>query len=240
MRELTILGAGIAGSCAYRACLDLGIRGTVVTDNASSASQIALATLHSPNATEAARLYDAWGVPVKHGAWITGYRRRSPKPTWNPAWIAVDPVEALDVPTTTINPGGVTLECTAQPTWGLITWGGTWIHPDSDALYDANTLRIHHYGPYRHITAISWPHGARLGSSVGRTEEAATLNAQQQLQVAHDIGLLDANDPAWTLRLGRRIQAKQILEPGRFGGFHRDGYTLAALHAHQAVKDALQ
>lgn len=248
MSHLTILGAGIAGACAWRAASDLGHTATVVGNGQTPAAAAGLATLHGPRARDAATLYEAWGVRVTRGALVTGYRRQDPTPTVDGAWWAVDPDSALNVPevrpvTAADLPYGPLLVCTADPAWGTITWGATWHHPDPGALASTG-LRVHHYAPYKHLTAVAWPSGARLGSTSAATEEGARDAAPDLLALAGRLGWADPADPAWTLLVGVRVKTPEPLawRQGNltFGGFHRDGYTLAATLAHEAVVTALQ
>lgn len=244
--RLTILGAGIAGACAYRAAIDLGHEPTIYTNpHRPAAASIALATLHSPGWERAADQYQAWGVPVKRGAWTTGYRRANPEPTWETKWVAVDPAAALHVPATLSEPDGIVhIDCTAQQSWGTVTWGATWIHPDPTALLTGPHLRVHHYAPYKDITAVAWDSGVRLGSTVANTPDAAATAAAPMFDLAHDLGWIDTRDPGWELHINYRVRNPHHVRRTRhgvlFGGFHRDGYTLAALHAHDAVRQATQ
>ena len=227
-----IKGAGIAGACLYRAACDLGVEAIVHTDNRPNSSQIALATLHTEGWQAAADQYEAWGVPTERGAWASGYRRANPNPTWDTHWVAVDPVASLNIPTTTDPAPPGAIDCTANPGWGNVTWGATWINTDPTAMLPG--LRIHHYAPYKTITGITWATDARFGSTIARTMEAAQEQATDHYDLATNLGWINPHDPGWTLHLATRVQSPPT--HGRYGGFHRDGYTLAALHAHETIK----
>lgn len=245
--ELTILGAGIAGSCAARACRELGVPYRLIDHSIEpNASAVALATLRAPKGSDLAPRaishYHRHGIRTVHGGWVSGYRRRNPTPTLDADWHAVDPASAAESPTHEEPGNGPTLDCTASGD-GTVTFGCTWFHYDPDALTDRR-LRIHHTRPYTHITAVSWPGGARLGSSTGNTLEAARTRARDMLHQAVEMGWTTRE--GWVLAAGKRLRATgdgyltATPQGARLGGFHRDGYLLAPALALDAVRLALK
>ena len=228
-----IKGAGIAGCGLYRAALDLGHTPVLhdVLDKMPS-SFVALAVLHSEGYEEAAYQYELWDVPTIRGAEVTGYRRKSTTPTWEERWIAVDPVESLNLPHTTSKAPDDAIDCTANPEWGERTWGATWINDDPESVKPG--LRLHHYAPYKTLTAVSWSHSARLGSSSSKDQQKAAEQAFEQMEIAVSLGWIN-NPNDWQLLMAHRVKAPP--KPGRFGGFHRDGWTLSALTAHDYIKN---
>lgn len=244
--ELTILGAGIAGSCAARACREMGVKYRLV-DNplAREGSSVALATVRAPKSSRQAREaiahYERHRIPVKYGGWVNGYRRKVKQFTVDREWYAVDPLAALEDPTHDERASGPVLNCTASGS-GQRTFGYTWFHNDPGALAD-DRLLIYHIRPYVHLTAVSWDSGCRLGSSTGSTADAALRGATELLDVAVGLGLIRRE--GWTPLLGTRLRAVETVLAAthygaRFGGFHRDGYLLAPAMAQQAVSLALK
>jgi hypothetical protein len=242
---LTILGGGIAGSWAYRSATRRGVPARIVADpSMGSGSVAALAILHSKDesAERAVAHYRFHGIPVVAGAVVSSYRRRDPRE--EEGWWAVNPLDALVTPQA--DPESASdaehfLDCRASPAWGSVTWGTTWVHPDPGALA-VSRLHVHQDRPYHDLAAMPWPDGARLGSTVATTLESATKQADRLMVTALELGWVK-HVTGWQLVAGRRVKAIDPVGTAgglvRFGGFHRDGYTTAALFADLAVDMAL-
>ena len=228
-----IKGAGIAGCALYRAAQDLG-HTPVLHDrlNRTASSKFALAVLHSEGWQEAAKQYEEWGVPVLRGARVTGYRRKDPTPTIEQRWVAVDPVASLDLPFTTSEAPEDAIDATANVEWGEVTYGVTLMNPNPESLRAG--FHLHHYAPYKTATAIQWSHGARIGSSSSKNPQKAVDQMEDMWSIALEQGWI-VDDQGWEWALGTRVKAQPA--PGRFGGFHRDGWTLSALTAHDYIKN---
>lgn len=227
-----IKGAGIAGCSLYRAAQDLG-HTPVLHDilNRQPASSIALAVLHTEGWEQAAETYEAWKVPVLRGARVTGYRRKDPTPTIERRWVAVDPVESLNLPYTTSEAPPEAIDATANPAWGTVNYGCTLINPNPEALRAG--FHIHHFAPYKSLTAVQWHHGARVGSSSATTMDKAIEEMERMWTIALDQGWI-VDSKGWDWTLATRVKAEP--QAGRFGGFHRDGWTLSAIRAHNTIK----
>jgi hypothetical protein len=244
---LTILGGGIAGSWAYRSANARGIPVRLVADDvAGSASSVALAVLHSKDDTaeRAVAAYRRHGIPVVAGAVVSSYRR--PDARIEDGWWAVNPRDALITPRESDTDPVASetewfLDCRASPTWGSTTFGATWVHENPAAL-SISRLHVHQDRPYHDLAAMPWPDGARLGSTVATTLASAVKQADRLMATAYDLGWV-AQLTGWRLLAGRRVKAYEPVGTAgglaRFGGFHRDGYTTAALFADAAVDLAL-
>jgi hypothetical protein len=244
--ELLILGRGIAGACAYRAAVELGVD-AVVTGGYPVASAAALAVLHDSEvpgrALDAVAIYRRWGLTVIGGARYSSYRK--PECRHRAGYWAIDPIQALGVPFHVERDPPCArhvLDCRAVADGGSLTYGATWLHLNPEALSEAG-LRIHQLRPYCDLNALAWPTGARIGSSAAKSPMSAHRQAVELLEFA--IAHRWVTTPyGWTLLEGCRVrQAKPIERIGdgvvRFGGFHRTGYTMAPTMAHEAVLAAL-
>lgn len=260
---IVIVGAGIAGSSLARLARQRDLPVTVVS-SARPDSFAATAVLHRAwhrRDPAEEKLYDRtlslyaeWGIPVRSGGWVTGYRRREVVPRFDPDWRLLDPLAPLATPdivaTARKMPGGVLLGtgrglladrvywCTGATTGRGITHGVTWAHPKSSALAEPDRIRVHHYAPYKTICAGMAGSTARLGSSSAATADAARKQAVGMLALALRVGLI-TTDQGWRPIHGRRCHELSMPAEGihvPVGGLHRTGYALAPALAERLAE----
>jgi hypothetical protein len=240
--DLLILGRGIAGVCAWLEAVDIGLTVELVGGH-PAASAAALAVV---NDGRAADWYAGHGFRPRRVAMYSTYRTAA-MPRLRHDIFAVDPLAVLAVgerhaiDAATSEPLAV-LDCRAVAEGGSVTYGATWFHPDPAVLATPD-LRVHLLRPYTEVHAVAWPGGARIGSTSAKTPERARQSAGRLMDYALERNWTDTAT-GWTLLEGARVRQPQLLGPlggsaVRFGGFHRSGYTAAALYARQAVKQAM-
>jgi hypothetical protein len=260
--RVIVIGAGIAGSAMGRALRDRGADVTIVAAGCGQA-RAAIALTRStwlPREQRSLLLpalaaYRAAGAPMACGAWVTSFDRQG---LHQDDWWALDPL-ALLVPADVVGAavgagqgqvivGGQELVgdrvvwATADPSWGKVTYGVTWRHPDPAALAFSG-LRVDRMAPYRTMAGVAWGHGARIGSSNAAGLDTARRQAQRMLARAESLGWLARGD-GWEPIEGRRVLAPMALErisggAYRWGGFHRSGYVLAPALAGMAADEVL-
>ncbi len=252
MSDLLIVGAGIVGSCAAAYARSRGLTVEIVA-GADPAHSDAAAALLRPSYLPKERRGDLAVALGQYGrelydGWVTSYQRPGAEPVLQPGWALISPphqllapdrVEILeeipDHPRVLLATGAHT--ALPRPE-GTITWGVTWVGQPS-ALVCPDRLRLHHYAPYKTISAGAVGGLARVGSSSGRTPEDAMARGVTMLEKAFAVGLVH---PGADLRplLGARLKtAENVVQisPGVVwaGGHHRNGFALAPADSRRAV-----
>lgn len=267
--DLIIVGAGICGSTAATHARALGATVLHLAAEEDPHSLAAVALLRAAWLPDHARpalaaTLNSYGpAHTAAGALVTNYRTPRRPPARQHDWHLINPPAPLTAPdlrTTATRAHGRTLH-THDGTYtaahalllatgatsplsppGTTTWGVTWVGP-ADALTRPDTLRIHHWAPYKTLAAGPTAGTARVGASSAPTPRDALNKAHDLMRLATDTGLV-ADPNAFTPHLGARLRTPYTLTrpaPGQYwiGGHHRDGYALGPADARTAVETAL-
>lgn len=254
--ELTIVGAGVAGSALVREAELRGHR-TKVLGGPPGASLAALSIVKAsyvpdPDAKQAVEYalaaYRAAGCEVIEGANVTS--NRAPEPKRELDWYAVQPAtylvrpqfNTIEVPPDWRDPDADwTIHATgASGLPGKVTFGSTWVNGDPRALR-LEGLAVHRYAPYRSADAVRFKSGCRLGSSSSVTIDGARKEAGRIFDVAKERGWIGVTS-GWAQIIARRVKREELttVDPearlATFGGFHRSGWSLAPLRAAQLLE----
>jgi len=258
--KLIVVGAGIAGSSATRIARDKGWDVTLI-DHApeQSASRSALATIRPTWFAKSERAdlerswewYKAWGAAGTREAHVSNWRDREVKTQKD--WWLVDPILPLVEPDLTERVVGIYKTFVTTPTKEIaadailnctgaygadlardvtLFAGVTWI--STDAQLDYSPYRVHHLRPYKSLSAAQINGVTRVGSSIAATADKAIQEAQDLLEQAHHLGIVQP-DATWEMSLGWRAKGKGGIpiypELGQrnayFSGLARSGYGLS-------------
>jgi glycine/D-amino acid oxidase-like deaminating enzyme len=118
--------------------------------------------------------------------------------------------------------------------------GVTWI--STDAQLDYSPYRVHHLRPYKSLSAAQINGVTRVGSSIAATADKAIQEAQDLLEQAHHLGIVQPN-ATWEMSLGWRAKGKGGIpiypELGQrnayFSGLARSGYGLSPAIAEKWI-----
>jgi glycine/D-amino acid oxidase-like deaminating enzyme len=267
--KLIVIGAGIAGSSATRIARDKGWDVTLI-DHApeQSASRSALATIRPTWFDKAERAdlerswewYSKWGAAGTREAYVSNWKNREVKAQKD--WWLVDPIVPLLKPDTiervvrisnndvelssglSINADAI-LNCTGAYGADLardvsLFAGVTWI--SHDAELDYSPYRVHHLRPYKSLSAAQINGVTRVGSSIAATADKAIQEAEELLEQAHLLGIVQAG-ATWEMSLGWRAKGKGGIpiypELGQrnayFSGLARSGYGLSPAIAEKWI-----
>lgn len=267
--DVIVVGAGIVGSCAVRAARAAGasvlhLAGPQPPHSLAAAAITRPTYLPADTRPALPRTLENYGQAVAcTGAYVTSYRTPGQRPKPQTLWWLIDPVAPLTAPDATVtvtaaHPGTVETEEGRRYTGravilatgatsplspaGTVTWGVTWTGP-TEALAYPDALRVHHWAPYKAISAGPAGGVARVGSSSGRTREAAEVSGRKLLTTAHEAGLISTPD-VFTPLTGARLKTSTTvhrLGPAFYwvGGHHRNGYALGPADATRATHLAL-
>lgn len=259
--KIIVVGAGIAGSSLTRLARAKGHEVTLfsaVPPNSLAGVCILRRAYHSVPAERvwfdrSVELYQNWAIPVKKGGYVTSYSRPGEPQRYDGDWRMVNPAHPLlpeDVQGTAIPIGGnavvtageqryeadaVVLATAGFGSDAARTFGGTWVNTDPNALRDV--IHVHHWAPYKTITAGVVGGQARLGSSSAKTAEQARLRGHDMMFKAVELGWTTWD--GWRLMLGTRWKSDRLFgregKLWRLGGFHRTGYALAPAVAEELL-----
>lgn len=187
-------------------------------------------------------LHEESGAEVLRGAVFTRWDRDDEK--FQKDWRTVDPtntclpadefVDSDDEVRERWDPR-TTVWCTAEE--GELTYGGTWVHPSSDAL--ELPFRVHMLAPYKVVAGVQYGSGARIGSSSATTFDKAHEQAHKLFTLTRDRGW--HNGEGWDLVMGTRRKLDPFMRIRwthrglEWGGFHRTGFGVAPAEAHRVV-----
>lgn len=253
--ELTVVGAGVAGSALTRLARGEGHRVRLI-GGPPSASLAALSVVRPKYVTEAPdaaaavtyalERYAEAGCQILHGATVSS--KQKPELKTEPDWWAVEPGPFLVKPDerrddVTPGWGDPRSEATVHATGaggleGKISYGCTWVNVDPRALA-VEGLTIHRYAPYKSADAVPFKSGCRLGSSSAATVSGARTEASRIMDVARQLGWIRRDD-GWYQIVARRVKREELIQQGEsgvwtFGGFHRSGWSLAPLRAAELL-----
>lgn len=267
--KLIVVGAGIAGSSATRIARSKGWDVTLI-DHApeQSASRSALATIRPTWFDKAERTdlerswewYTEWGAAGTREAYVSNWKNREVKAQKD--WWLVDPILPLvepdliervikiDTQHVTTDSGQVIeadaiLNCTGAYGADLahdvtLFAGVTWI--SRDAQLDYSPYRVHHLRPYKSLSAAQINGVTRVGSSISASADKAIQEAEELLEQAHSLGIVQAG-ATWEMSLGWRAKGKGGIpiypELGQrnayFSGLARSGYGLSPAIAEKWI-----
>jgi len=266
--KLIVIGAGIAGSSATRIARDKGWDVTLI-DHApeQSASRSALATIRPTWFDKAERAdlekswdwYSKWGAAGTREAHVSNWKNREVKAQKD--WWLVDPILPLVKPDLTERVVGIYKTFVTTPTKEIaadailnctgaygadlardvsLFAGVTWI--SHDAQLDYSPYRVHHLRPYKSLSAAQINGVTRVGSSISASADKAIQEAEELLEQAHLLGIVQAG-ATWEMSLGWRAKGKGGIpiypELGQrnayFSGLARSGYGLSPAIAEKWI-----
>jgi hypothetical protein len=251
--ELTVVGTGVAGSSLARLARERGhtvrLIGGKPLASLAALAVVRTSYVNEPDAKDACAYaieqYLKAGCEVIRGATVSSPRARTKR---EEDWWAVEPGPFL-VPLDErreVEPGwadpraDLTIHATgAQSLSGEITYGVTWINADPGAL-KVDGLVVHRYAPYRSVDAVRFQRGCRVGSSSSKTEAGARKEAVKLMELATELGWVNPRAQPWATLTARRVKRETLSERlnrkvWTFGGFHRNGWSLAPLRAKQLL-----
>lgn len=265
--KIVVVGGGIAGSCVARLARERGHRVTLIGQQAPAHSLAATAVLRrgyhkgaeAQDWDRSMLLYRRWGIYPLLGGQVTNYRTPARAAHVDRDWQMINPATPLvplDIVDTVVavEPGVVHTRSGEDVVGdvivtapgvselspaGRVTWGVTWLHTEPGVLTDRLGVVVHHYAPYKTITAGSVGGRVRLGSSSAASQDAAWLQGRALLAKALDAGMVRSVE-GWSGVLGARLQTSEHVARRDYGwwigGFHRTGYALAPAAAARLVE----
>jgi hypothetical protein len=248
--DITVIGAGIAGSALTRIARDRGHRVKLVSQGPpASAAALAAARLTWTDEKERAAWslgwYDEHGWLVSGNARVIGQNLKERAET---GWWLIDPLGPLVEPDE-VRPASLeellspnTVLATGAPTSGRINYGATAVAP---AIAGLPALQVAHLRAYHSVLVGTCGGFTRVGSSKGTTQVDADRRLFELLAAAEQRGLVPRDGVRWTVLRGRRalpgeprvsrIRNSRIRNLWTMGNYGRLGYSLAPADARDIL-----
>lgn len=261
--DLAVVGAGIAGSALTRMAREQGLKVTLIADpSRPPASHCAICVLRRSWRSKDERpdfdfthgWYEAHGWVVTKQAVVMNKKRQT---ALQNDWSLVDPHGPLLRPDETrrVTPEQA-LESADRVVFATAfngpfpadpLYGATAILPVA-AMDKGHPLRAAHLGPYQCVQIARVGGSVRVGSSKGKTREAAIERCQKLVMAAADRKIID---PSYASQAEYLVGVRAVhrkpngdkhwmrMSPNVWwmGGFARVGYSLAPSVARDVFKD---